>query len=263
MNNKPATEKKSPLSNPPLRQAGQGLVEEREILIGGKIMPVFYVAYFAVVLALLEWVRYLLHFAPNPWLFTILAIGAVVFATMRTRSLIRKGKTLTLGLDGERTVAEEIAEIAQDGAKIFHDLQTERSNLDHVIISDRGIFTVETKTHSKPARGKPVIRYDGERIWENGVDRGSEILNQAKFQRHWLRESLKLSTGMEYHVKALVVFPGWFVERTQRLQEDSVIVLNPKLVRAFINSLPPTLSTDDVQLAVYHTTQMIRSKERD
>jgi hypothetical protein len=263
MSNKPTTKKKSPLSNPPLRQAGQGLVEMRDDLINDKILPNVLAPIIFLMIAALQWLQYFIKTPPQPWIFTALALVVTGISVRRLRKLISEGKNLSLAIKGEKIVSEELGELVHDGAKVFHDLQGDGFNLDHVIVSDRGIFTVETKTYRKPAKGTAVIRYDGERLWKNGVESRGDMLTQARAQRHWLRGRLKESTGKELPVRPLIVFPGWYVERTQRISEDAVAVLNPKMVRPFINSLPPTLSPDDVQLAAYHTTQMIRSTERD
>ena len=51
---------------------------------------------------------------------------------------------------------------------MVHDLIGENFNVDHVLLGPADIFTVETKTLSKPARGKAEVRYDGQTLTVNG-----------------------------------------------------------------------------------------------
>jgi hypothetical protein len=60
-------------------------------------------------------------------------------------------------------------------------------SLDHILIGEGGIFTLETKTRSKPAQGKPEIHYDGEKISVNGFTPDRDRVVQAKAQAQWLK----------------------------------------------------------------------------
>lgn len=234
----------------------------RDDLINDKILPNVLAPIIFLMIAALQWLQHFTKAPPQPWIFTALALVVTGISVRRLRKLISEGKNLSLAIKGEKIVSEELDELAHDGAKVFHDLQGDGFNLDHVIVSARGIFTVETKTYRKPAKGAAIIRYDGERLWKNGLESRGEMLIQAKAQRHWLKDRLKETTGKDFPVRALIVFPGWFVEATQRPSQDAIWVLNPKSVRSYISKMPAILSPEDVKLAIYHTTQMIRSEER-
>lgn len=134
-------------------------------------------------------------------------------------------------------------------------------NIDHIIICDRGIFTVETKTYSKPGKGRSEIQFDGETLLINGHPPYRDPVTQAKAQADWSRQILKESTGKEYPVKAAIVFPGWFIQATAKSKRNGLWVLNPKALPSFIENEPKALRQEDVQLAAYHLSRYIRTKK--
>ena len=79
----------------------------------------------------------------------------------------------------------------------FHDVVGLGFNVDHVIVGPAGVFTVETKTWSKPAKGDAKVVFDGERVRINGFEPDRNPIVQAKAQARWLKEVLAESTGMK------------------------------------------------------------------
>ena len=128
MSNKPTTKKKSPLSNPPLRQAGQGLIEMRDDLLNDKVLPNILAPIIFIMIAAFQWLQYFTKAPPRPWMFTALALVVAGISARRLRKLISEGKNLSLAIEGEKIVSEELGELAQDGAKVFHDLQGDGFN---------------------------------------------------------------------------------------------------------------------------------------
>jgi hypothetical protein len=59
-------------------------------------------------------------------------------------------------------------------------------NLDHVIVSELGIFSVETKTYSKPTKGGCKI-YSEEGISIPGYKPDKKIVIQVLAQKSWLK----------------------------------------------------------------------------
>jgi len=55
-------------------------------------------------------------------------------------------------------------------------------NVDHVLIGPAGVFTVETKTHSKP-RGDARVVFDGEAIQVAGMEPDRDPVVQARGRR--------------------------------------------------------------------------------
>ena len=252
---------KSPLKDKPLRHAGQSLEEERRLLIDEKIETPLLMALVFVLLALLEWWRDWQNMKPRPELFTIAAVLFVAWSAWRVWRVRRKLHALNQGIEGEKAVGQFLERLRSAGYDVFHDIVAPGFNVDHVLIGPAGVFSIETKTWSKPARGDARIQYDGERLTINGHPPDRDPVMQAKAQATWLRNQLAESTGRTLDVRPVVLFPGWFIEAPKG--NPGVWVLEPKALPAFLDKSPLRLETSDAKLASFHLSRFIRSVERD
>lgn len=253
--------KKSPLKAKPLRNPGQSLDEQLDKIVNDKMMGWLFVIVLMLAMVGLEWQRWYFETPVNPWGTTVTASSIVVFCLFRVVVLFRKARSLKLGRDGERVVGQYLEQVRNTGDRVFHDIVgDDQFNLDHVVISSHGIFIIETKTYSKPAKGRADIYFDGESI---RIDKGinaSSLIDQVKAQKSWLVGMLEESTGKKFPVKPVIVFPGWFINATKNAFESDVWVLNPKGLPTFINNAPEKISLEDQQLATFHLSRYIRSK---
>ncbi len=257
MNNK----KKTPIKDKPLRQAGQSLDTALDTLLNDKTNAYIVSAIVVVVFALNEWLRSYNNPPPVPKLMTFIAALVVLIVFIKVKKILNQVKSLRLGRDGEREVGEYLDNLREDGHRIFHDILGDNFNLDHVIVSKKGIYVIETKTYSKPAKGIANIEFDGEQIMIPGKKPTKEPIIQVTAAAKWLRNILKESTGKEYPVKPVVVFPGWFVEAKEDGWKSAVWVLNPKALQTFINHESDKVNPADMMLATFHLSRYIRSKE--
>jgi hypothetical protein len=251
---------KSPIKEKPLRHAGQSLDAKIDDLIADKILPYSMYALLVVMLAGYEWWRFYKNNPPSPKTMTVFAGIVVIYVAVKIKKAIKEIKSLRLGRDGERIVGEYLDALREDGHRIFHDLLGDNFNLDHVIVSTKGIFVIETKTYSKPVKGDDKIRYDGEQITIAGRKPMKDALVEVTAAANWLRKILKESTGKDYSIKPVVVFPGWFVETKEDAWKYALWVMNPKALKTFINKEKDKISHDDMMLATFHLAQYIRSK---
>jgi hypothetical protein len=255
----------SPLKAKPLRLPGQSIQDELDELAWDTVAGYLLVAAMASFLAFMEWMAVLNNWPRQPWVFTGLAAVAISVAVPRIFIAVRRAQHLKLGRDGERVVGQFLDELRAKGAQVFHDVPADGFNLDHVIISARGIFAVETKTFSKPRVGKPTISFDeagGIRVAGRTPDR--DAIAQAQSAASWLRMLLRESTGKEFSVRSVVLFPGWFVEpmsRDWKRDQNKPWVLEPKGLPAFIEHEPGTIGPSDVTLAAYHLSRYVRAEQ--
>lgn len=84
-------------------------------------------------------------------------MGYALFDLYRIRQTIKR---LRMARDGEKAVGQYLSDLREQGCRVYHDVIGQGFNIDHVIICDRGIFTIETKTYSKPASGRSTIQFD-------------------------------------------------------------------------------------------------------
>ncbi|MGA8147844.1 MAG: nuclease-related domain-containing protein [Gallionellaceae bacterium] len=260
--NKP-TETRSPLKAPPLRYAGQSLDEEIERVIQDDVDGYVVAALVAIVLALYEWWRWYAMTPPHPGVFTIFAVAVIAYTSRKIVLARRKIKTLRLGRDGERIVGQFLEGLRESGYRVLHDIVGDDFNIDHLLIGANGVFTVETKTVSKPARGKTEIDYDGAEILVNGFKPDRDPIVQAKAQANWVKELVKELTGKTISVRPTVVYPGWYVNQNMpKGSRPEVWVLNPKALATFIENSDVALSDEDARSVHFHLSRYVRNSER-
>jgi hypothetical protein len=224
-------------------------------------MPYIVASTIGVVLALAQWITWFSRTRVHPLMTAIATVIAIVATFLKYRQIKKQVQALKLGRDGERVVGRHLDELMRKGYHIFHDVQGDDFNADHVVISPHGVFVVETKTYSKPVRGNAKVEFDGERVLVNGWEPDRNPVIQAKALRKWLYDLLLKSTGKTFPVKAIVTFPGWYVETVRRPRTDEVWVLNPKAIPSFIDHKPEVLKSEDVHLASFHLSRYIQSME--
>jgi hypothetical protein len=81
---------------------------------------------------------------------------------------------------------------------IYHDIVGTSFNIDHVVVSKKGIFSVETKTYSKPIRGECKISVTNSGLSFNGSQPDDRYFVQVNAQAEWLRNTVKESTGRDH-----------------------------------------------------------------
>jgi len=248
---------RSPLKGRPLRNPGQSLDEQiRDVTYDYIAGPLLF-ALFLVLIAAFEWFRYLTPVAPSPKLYTGVAIAGVGFAVFRLYKALPGLHALKLGRDGERVVGQFLEALRERGYRVFHDVVGDGFNVDHILIGPAGVFTVETKTHSKPS-GDAQIVFDGETIRIDGFEPDRDPVVQAKAQANWLRELLSESTGRSFEVRSVIVYPGWWVQEGST-KATGVWVLAPKRLPVFLDHEPRRLSQEDIHLASFHLGRFVRT----
>lgn len=254
----------SPLGEELLRSPGHSLREQIEDLQLGLLsdvatlifVPLMPVA-FLYLLARME-----SRFAPL-WVEAILFVGVATFVVKQVRSMLEKGRKLDrlrLGLDAELAVAEELNQLMRHGAVVFHDIEAERFNIDHVVVAPQGVFAIESKGYSKETavkgQEKARISFDGKQLATSSW-RSSAAIDQARRQTDWLSQWLSNATGDQIAATSVLALPGWYVERQGR---GSVHVLSGKELRGLlkIRSAQP-LSAAEMQRAVHQIEQRCRT----
>jgi hypothetical protein len=100
---------------------------------------------------------------------------------------------LRKGVRAERKVGDNLDRLMRVGAHVFHDIQTACGNIDHVIVSDRGMFAIETKYMSKPENLRLGIHQDITR----------QTRRNAGLLSRFFREA-----GLDVWVKPIIIVPG-------------------------------------------------------
>lgn len=184
-----------------------------------------------------------------------------VLTAWRIWRVIPQLKNLRQARDGERVVGQFLERLREDGYQVFHDVVGNGFNIDHLIIGRTGVYTIETKTWSKPIKGRPEIIFDGERVLAGKQSPDRDPIIQAKAQAGWIRALIQESAGKKTFVRPVVVFPGWFISASTGALKE-IWVLEPKALPTFLSNEPERLSEEDVRLFSFHVSRSIRASQK-
>jgi len=247
--------KKSPLKDRPLHVAGQStdnLIQNYVI----DLASLFSLTLVLIFLTFLAWTTKFFLSEYFPIIILITTIAITIYFIYKFSKTIKIIKSLKLGRDGERIVAEILDELRSQGFTVFHDIVANNFNIDHTIITPHGIFTIETKTFSKSSEGRIFCKNDN--IIAGNKNLGNKIISQAESESKWLKSMLKESTGKDFYVMPVIVFPGWFVQPMPGDLKKRIWILNPKALKSFIINEPKRIDESDLYIAAYHISRYIR-----
>lgn len=248
---------KSPINLPKRNLPGSSLASFIRQGLAGEVV-VWTFAWAAAVNALLaSWATYLLGSWLAPVTLTAVLGPTAIYGYIRARRMEARIPAALLGRDGEVAVGNLLEELRDDGAQVFHDLQGDGFNLDHVVIHRSGVYVIETKTYSKPDSGKPVLVFDGQQVLLNGRPLKTNAVTQARAGAHWLKNMVERSTGRGFVVRPVVVYVGWFIQQTADAQNSDAWVLNPKALRGFLRHSKTQLTPENIKLAAFHIERMM------
>jgi len=256
-----SAETRSPLKDKPLRNPGQSVREHRVDIVFDKLLGPMVVAIMLAVWASMDWIRYFVPSQPMPWISSFFAACAFVYVAWQFRTHWPKVRMLMQAEEGEKHVGQLLEGLRASGYSVFHDLVGTDFNVDHVIIGPAGVFTIETKTWSKPGKGSPKITFDGETLLAAGWEPDRNPVIQARAQASWLQRLLLESTGKTFPVRPVVLFPEWFVEDSRTSRRD-LWVLEPKAFLKYVANESSVVAAEDVALASYHLSRFIREQEK-
>jgi hypothetical protein len=240
----------------PLRLPGQSLDDRIREVIERQINDRIMFAGIIGMLTIFEWARWAFDIRLHPLILTmafIIIAVAIVPGIVRTRKQVR---AMRLGRDGERAVGQALEQLRRHGYRVFHDILGPSWNIDHVVIGPGGVFTVETKTLSKPLRGRAVIRHEGRTLKKGPFDL-SNCLDQARAQAAYVDAWLKDATGLRYSVQPTLVFPGWSVDSCDADLE--VWVMDPKELIKRVQARDTQFSPAQIKSAASALSTEIRS----
>lgn len=194
---------------------------------------------------------------------TIALMGGVfilvfIWPLFTVRKLFLQLQQNKIGYDGELATAQELNQLMRHGYYVFHDMQAETFNIDHIAIGPAGVFAIETKTRSK----RNVKGVETAKVFVNGTFlqyptyQDTASLNQAMNQAKWLSNFLSKSVGKNVFVNPVLSLPGWMVER--RTSETPVMVINPKEAIKLLSSKQSVLDDQTIQQIKYQVEQRCR-----
>ena len=113
----------------------------------------------------------------------VIAVAAMKYLEKYGLDKAKRSKDAERGAEAEEAVGA-ILDNLPEGNFVIHDFDSGKGNIDHILIGPKGIFTLETKSHT----GK--VSFDGEKLLRNGRPFEKDFLKRAWAQCYLVREIL-------------------------------------------------------------------------
>ncbi len=149
-----------------------------------------------------------------------LAVSGLVFAIV---SWWRRGKAQRSGKRGEKMVAKELARLKKKDFIVLNDLllptvKDKTSQIDHVVVSTRGIFVIETKNHAGRISGSEQSQYWQQHLSSQSRGFYNPVLQNRSHLRAVRRQLPKLDQEL---FSSMVVFSeAWRLD----IKADDIII---------------------------------------
>ena len=191
--------------------------------------------YFSIPLMLCAWAINRVQWANVRFGFTeaLFALAAAILFLLGLRSFIRHWDDRNKARDGlvaEQMTGQLLNRLIGPNCIVAHDLPCDGFNIDHIVITPRAVYAVETKSFRKP-RGSTddshyKVSFDGEALQFPDWSDNAPIV-QARRQAQWLARYLRESLGRDIPVIPAVALPGWYIARTELSKQSDVRVFTP------------------------------------
>jgi hypothetical protein len=176
----------------------------------------------------------------------------IIYLLTKIKKLLNERKITRLGYESEIAVGQELNQLMLKGYHVYHDFPANNFNIDHILVGQSGVFTVETKARSKPATrkvtGNATVTYNGRLLlFPQGVDLNT--IEQAKRQAAWLTDWIGSAVGEKVAVRPVVALPGWYVKRTS---PNGIPVVNPKQFPSLFKHIAPRFLSPEMISRITH-----------
>lgn len=169
----------------------------------------------------LDWAEF--QWGGREWLMLTWALAFFAYGLWGYIKHLHARDRVADGLLAERVTGMQLNRLVAKGCLVLHDLPAEGFNLDHVVVSPRGVYAVETKSFRKPKRTKSGrnynVHFDGKRLqFPDFVE--IQAVEQAERYARWLEKTLR-----ELEINAPVIpalaLPGWMIEQPDEIWRSS------------------------------------------
>lgn len=170
-----------------------------------------------------------LKFDGLSWVFVVGAVALFGSGAYAFAKNWKQRQAAEDGLVAERVTGMQLNRLLEHGCLILHDLPGDGFNIDHVVISPRGVYAVETKSFRKPSAKVEdpfTVRYDGSVLTFPDFIETSAI-EQSERYAQWLSRYLR-EGQIDAPVTPALALPGWMVEQSEDTWRSArVKVFNP------------------------------------
>lgn len=220
------------------------------------MLPVFFSA-----MTLFLWFVYLFSLPINLYsvigfsIITVVFIIRAYFKVKQTRWILKRYRK---GLEGERLVGETLNQLSNESTFVFHDIPGERFNVDHIIVSTRGIFVIETKHFNRELCHE--FFYDGlmiYRILKNGRKFPCpKLLPQIDGEARFIQQEIERRTEIKLPVIKVAILIGAYITSSENFK-DYWLLNETAFVKVF-NQQKEMFDDSVAKLVASHIREMVK-----
>lgn len=186
--------------------------------------------------------------------FSVFTLLFFIYAVRKTLKLIKHMRNCYKGMEGERLVGEMLNKLSSDSVRVFHDVCGDCFNVDHLIISTRGIYTIETK-HYDRKKGYKFLYQDGKLLFNGRVCK--TLLNQMDGEANFIFEKLESLCGRDYPIQKVAIIIGAYIENPAK-DFSKYWILNETGFPKFFMNAKESLSIDEVRSIANQVTEWLK-----
>jgi hypothetical protein len=179
-------------------------------------------------------------------IFVLVTLTLLSFLFLASQ-VIRYWQRLWLLLSEQRlneAVASELHQGAAAGTRVFQGYWAGGFEIDHVVMSAAGIFSVRVQVLQQ-ADGYPAnVAFDGELLYPAGSAPINEPILRTKFLANQLGKLLSERLGRFQGVRPVLLIPGWSIERASGLAVPIYVGTTQEFL-ALLDQLPEVLDHDE------------------
>jgi hypothetical protein len=142
------------------------------------------------------------------------------------------------GAVAEEAVGNLLGELPE-GFFVVHDIISKRGNIDHIVISPKGILTVETKSH------KGVVSCEGEMLKRDGQPFEKDFIKQAWSQAFSIRDLLTSHGITVPKPHPVLLFPNADVQ--VRKQVRGVEIISRRYLPVYLKHLQTSMTAKEAE----------------
>ena len=174
-------------------------------------------------------------------LFLVVAVGFIYWVkAMGDKAEVYTKRALDArrGAVAEEEVGSLLGELPA-GYFIVHDFMSKRGNIDHIVISTKGILTVETKSH----RG--VVSCEEEMLKRDGEPFEKDFIKQAWAQAFFIRDLLTKQGISVLKPQPVLLFANADVQVRQQVR--GVEIISRRYFPVYLNRLPNRMGAAEAE----------------
>lgn len=193
----------------------------------------------------------------------VAAIIGVIFVLIKAWKLYGVIQESNLVCDGEEYTGQELNYLWAEGAIVFHDIPYSGGNIDHIVIGNDKVFTVETLTLHKDfsappfAKSNSAVEFNGNTL-QFPFFETSGPLEKATRHAEYLKHQILVNCDVDFQVMPVVAIPGWHVKISSSGRAEK-LVINPKRGAGLKSWLGTIKKPEERQLVLSYLSSVARS----